>query len=157
MQVLKTGLMAAVMLTLTAPLNAASLDDQIEQSRVQLRADRKEVIRVNIPMTDTESKAFWTVYDSYEEDRRKIEDRSLKLIKDYADAYNNDAVNDSNAKAMIKEYLAVEKARLDMRESYVNKFGKAIPMPKVMRFYQIENRLQALFDLGAAEQIPLVE
>jgi hypothetical protein len=38
----------------------------------------------------------------------------------------------------------------------VNKFRKAIPEVKLARFYQIENKLDAITNFALARQIPLV-
>jgi hypothetical protein len=37
------------------------------------------------------------------------------------------------------------------------KFQKALPAIKVARYYQIENKIQAVVQYGLADSIPLVE
>jgi len=61
------------------------------------------------------------------------------------------------AKKLMKESMAVEKERLALKESLMPKFQKALPAIKVARYYQIENKIQAVVQYGLADSIPLVE
>jgi hypothetical protein len=45
---------------------------------------------------------------------------------------------------------------IDIRKRYVRKFRKVIPETKLARFYQIENKLDAITNFALARQIPLV-
>lgn len=53
------------------------------------------------------------------------------------------------------DLLKFEQELLSVRNKYARKFDKTLPIVKVARFCQIENRLDALQKLGLAKQIPL--
>ena len=80
---------------------------------------------------------------------------SLKVVTDYA--AQRDTLTDSQANKLLTDYLAFEQNYLDLRKKYLKQFSAAIPMTKTARFYQIENKLDALQRVGIASEIPLTK
>jgi len=107
-------------------------------------------------LTESEAKAFWPVYDQYQKDLGAINERIVKMIKSYADAYNAQSMTDDGAKKLIAEFVSIEKAEAAMKESYVPKLSKVLPAKKVARYMQIENKIRALVKYELAGEIPLV-
>jgi len=58
---------------------------------------------------------------------------------------------------ILDEYLAIESERLALRKAYLPKFRQALPDKKVVRFYQLENKIQAAVNYELAANIPLVK
>jgi hypothetical protein len=52
--------------------------------RRNLRSEKKKLIALNVPLTDTEATKFWPAYDAYALDMSKHYDDFYALIKDYA-------------------------------------------------------------------------
>jgi len=104
--------------------------------RDTIRANKKALVAVNLGLTDAEAKEFWPVYDRYEKDLKGVNDRLVQVIDDY---------------------LAVEEDRAKLRRTYVGDFAKALPGKKVARFYQIENKMDAVIRYELAADIPVVE
>jgi len=132
-------------------------DMNMEILRQKIKADKKLVVAANMVLTDAEGKKFWPVYEAYQSDLAKINQRLGKLIGDYAEAYNKGAVPDATAKKLLNEALAIEDAEVKLKRSYVPKLEKAIPEMKVARYIQIENKIRAIIKYELAAQIPLVE
>ena len=95
------------------------------------------------------------MYDGYQKDLIKLNDRTLKNIGDYA--ANADKMTDAITKKVVNEYLAIESDRQKLRQSYLPKFAKVLPYKKVMRYYQLENKIFAVVYYEAVKQIPLVD
>jgi hypothetical protein len=57
---------------------------------------------------------------------------------------------------MLDEMLAIDQEALKVRKDYVKKFGQILPAKRVARFFQIENKMDAVIKADLAEQIPLV-
>lgn len=144
----------AALIALPAAAQTAS-DMQILADKV--RADKKLVVAANMQLTDAEAKNFWPVYDAYQVDLQKVNQRLGALIKDYANEYNKGAVSDETAKKLISEMLAVEDAELKLKRSYVPRLQKAIPGVKVARYMQVENKIRAVIRYELAANIPLVQ
>jgi hypothetical protein len=129
--------------------------DNMQILRDKIQADKKLFVATNMKLTDNEAKAFWPVYDSYQKDLIKLNDRLIKNISDYA--ANIDKMSDAMAKKVVTEHLAIESDRHNLRQSYLPKFAKVLPYKKVMRYYQLENKIFAVVNYEAARKIPLVD
>ena len=156
-------LVATVALALPAaaqqakPPAPASTQSEIEILRQKIAADKKLVVSENLGLTEAEAKAFWPVYDEYQKELKSINDRLLKMIKTYADAYNKGPVPDATAKSLVVETISIEEAEVQMKKNFVPKLEKVLPEAKVARYIQIENKIRALVKLDLAASIPLVK
>jgi hypothetical protein len=126
----------------------------IQASRTQINAERQQAVTLSLPLSPTESDAFWPLYREYHGKIDLLNDRFYKLVMEYAKAYPG--VSDEQAKAFLKEYNSIDENRVDLREKYGKKFLKTLPATKVVRYLQIEHRLDVLEELDASSQIPLV-
>jgi len=77
------------------------------------------------------------------------------LIQDYAKNY--ETMSDEVAKKLLDEYMAIEGEYLKLRQSYLPKFRIVLSEKRVVRYYQIENKVKAVMEYDLARQIPLVK
>ena len=52
---------------------------------------------------------------------------------------------------------ALEKAEADLKAQWVPRFREILPAKKVARFFQLENKMDAVIEYDLATSIPLVE
>jgi len=123
----------------------------------KIKADKKLVVAANMQLTEAEAKAFWPVYEAYQVDLQKVNQRMVTVIKNYADAYNKGPVPDQAARKLLNESLAVEEDELKLKRSYVPRLEKAVSGMKVARYLQIESKIRAIIRYELAAQIPLVQ
>jgi hypothetical protein len=121
----------------------------------KIRADKKLLVAANMELTEQEAKAFWPIYDKFQDELFLLRARTARAIKDYSDSYKD--MKNEKAKALLEESLAIESLGLKLRQSYLPKFRKALPEKKVARYYQIENKIQASLNYELAKEIPLVQ
>ncbi len=121
----------------------------------KIRADKKLFVAENMQLTEAEAKAFWPVYEQYQDELFLLRARTAKLINDFADAYEK--MNSETAKKLMDEYMIIETLGPKLRQAYLPKFRKVLPEVKVVRYYQIENKINAalMYELGA--NIPLMK
>ena len=129
--------------------------DNMELVREKLRADKKLLVAEGMGLTQTEAKSFWPVYDGYQKDLGKLFDRKIKLIQDYAKNY--ETMSDEVAKSLLAEYMAIEGEYLKLRQSFLPEFRKVLSEKRVVRYYQIENKIKAIMEYDLARQIPLMK
>ncbi len=79
----------------------------------------------------------------------------VKLIVNYAENYKS--MTNDIAQKLMKESLAVEKERVALKELYLPKFQKAVSAMKAARYFQIENKIQAIVQYELADSIPLMK
>jgi hypothetical protein len=126
---------------------------QILQEKI--KADKKLLVAENMQLTEKEAKAFWPVYENYQNEQFLLRMRVVKLIKDYGDAYGT--MTDKIAKKLLDELMTIETVGLELRRAYLPKFRKVLPEMKVVRYYQIENKIKAVIDYELAARIPLIK
>lgn len=131
----------------------ADMTGEIEMLRSVAQTERRVIVAKAMFLTDQESAAFWPVYNEYRTAVGKVNDQLVKLVTDYA--AERDTLTDEQAKTLLNNYIKFEQDVLKLRKKYIPKFGKAMPMTKVARFYQIENKLDILQKLVLASNIPL--
>lgn len=123
--------------------------------RDKIRADKRLVIAANMDLNEAEGKAFWPIYDAYQKDYDVIIERAGKLLEMYVKNYTT--MTGEVAKRILDDQIAVEMDKLKLRQDYLPKFRKALPDIKVTRYYQMENKIQAIINYELADAIPLVE
>ena len=129
--------------------------DNMELVREKMRADKKLFVAEGMQLTETEAKVFWPIYDSYQKELGKLFDREIKLIQNYAKNY--ETMSDEVAKSLVDEYMAIEGDHLKLRQSYLAKFRKVLSEKRVARYYQLENKVEAVIEYDIAKQIPLMK
>jgi hypothetical protein len=130
--------------------------DNMQILRDKIKADKKLVVAKNMELTESEAKAFWPVYEQYQKDLTAINQRIGKLIESYAADYQANTMTDEKAKKLTAEYVAIEKAEVGLKESYVPRLSKVLPPKKVARYLQLENKIRAGVKYELAGGIPLV-
>ena len=129
--------------------------DNMQIVREKVRADKKLLVAENMQLTEAEAKAFWPVYDQYQDELFLLRTRTLKLINDFADAYEK--MSNETAKKLMDEFMTIENLGPKLRQAYLPKFRKVLPEVKVVRYYQIENKIQAALFYEFAANIPLMK
>jgi len=119
----------------------------------QVMTDKRAVFARNLGLTDSSSRAFWPVYDEHEGKAKKINDRFLALVNDYVAKYA--ALTDTDATAMLKEKMAIEKERAALKQTYTRKVAKVLPAKKALRYSQIETRMDLMIQRDVYTLIPL--
>lgn len=122
--------------------------------RRDLRADKKKLIALNVPLTETEATKFWPVYDEYTGEMSKVYDEFYAIIKEYA--ANQKTLTDAQASSMLNRWAALQVQQAQTRQKYIPIVEKVIPSRKAALFFQVDRRLYELIDLQVASQIPLV-
>jgi hypothetical protein len=124
--------------------------------RDKIKADKKLLVAGNMDLTESEAKEFWPIYDDYQKDLRKINERLGALLKSYAADYNDKTLTDEKAKKLIDESLSIDQDELKLRSSYVPRLTKVLPATKVARYLQIENKIRSVLRYDLASVVPLV-
>jgi hypothetical protein len=151
-----TVFLAGLMITGVVPASAQDKPaDNMQILREKLSADKKLLVAANLDLTESESKAFWPVYEKYQDELFLLRSRTLKLIDDYAGAYEK--VDNDKAKKLLDEFMSIDALGPKLRQAYLPKFRKVLPEVKVVRYYQIENKINAALMYEIAAKIPLIK
>lgn len=151
-----TVALAILLLSIGIPVMAEEPSaDNMQFVVEKIKADKKLFVAENMQLTEKEAKAFWPVYESYQNELFLLRTRAFKLIKAYGDAYGT--MTNKTAKKLLDELMTIETLGLDLRKAYLPRFRQVLPDMKVVRYYQIENKIRAVVDYELAARIPLIK
>ena len=153
-------LLGCVLALAMSPLLAQDNKGAMDSMRIlqeKIKADKKPMVAVNMDLTDAEAKGFWPVYEEYQAELKKINERTAALIVAYAKEFNANSLTDEKAKKMIHEQIAIEESEVKLKSSFVPKLSKVLPGKKVARYLQIEGKVRAVVKYELADAVPLVQ
>jgi hypothetical protein len=131
--------------------------NNLEIIHEKLKADKKLIVTKYMELTDSEAKKFWPVYEEYQKDLQKLNERLASLLQSYAAEYRSNSLSDEKAKKLLDEWLALDKDEAGHRKTYAGKVLKALPAKKAARYLQIENEYRILLKYDLAVTVPLVQ
>jgi hypothetical protein len=126
----------------------------IAELRQEAGQDRRNIVRANMLLTETESARFWPLYDEYRAERQKIGDRKVRLITDFL-AQENSMTEDA-ARVLANEDFAIGKDTSELKAKWYKKMTKVLSERTVARFFHIDEKLDAAADIALAANIPLI-
>jgi hypothetical protein len=133
----------------------ANIDQQIDLMRKDIQSQKRQVIAANMKLTDKEAEQFWPIFDQYNGELIKINDKKYAAIKEFAKNY--DTLADDQAEKLTKDGLDVDQSVAQLRLKYIPLFRKVLSGKKTALFIQLDRRLVMMIDLQISAAIPLVE
>ena len=157
---MKTKILALALLMLPLFVSAqtnekfADMNDAIEMVRSMAALERRAVIAEALQLKGEESTKFWLIYDDYAADKKRVNDRLVKIITDYA--ANFESLSDELATSLVDDHMDLQSDLLKVRGKYLRKFDRVLAPKTLARFYQVENKLDAVANVLMAQEIPLI-
>jgi hypothetical protein len=151
---------AVVLLIVAVPAFAqegADVGAKTRETQALGASEFRQILREEMMLTDAESKEFWPLYERYSAEKRVINEPYLAGLIEYVDRYYNGDLSDEHAARLMNTYFDVQQAILKKRHDYVKRFSKIMSSVKVMRFFQLENKVQAEVNAALAVIIPLAD
>ena len=138
----------------TETASGVDVETDVALLRRNLRAEKKQLLALNLTLTEAEATKFWPVYDQYAAEMAKHNDEFYTLIKEYA--AKQKTLTDAEAASMIKRWADIQVELTQTRKKYIPIVEKVIAGRKAALFFQIDRRLYALMDLQISSQLPLL-
>ena len=131
--------------------------DNREIIHEKLKADKKLIVSKYMELTESEAKRFWPVYDDYQKDLQKINERLQSMLQSYNAEYRNKSLTDGKAKELLDQWMSIEQDEVKQRKAFVPRVLKALPATKAARYLQIENEYRMLIKYDLAATVPLAQ
>ncbi len=91
-------------------------------------------------LTPDEAKAFWPLYDEYEQKKHDLMKQRRKI--GHAIMINDSTINDKKSQELNKSYFKLENDELDLKKAYNEKFKEVLPIQKVNKLYFVEHQFR---------------
>lgn len=152
---MKRSILLITLILFTYLAKAQSSDDYIELARDILKTEKKAAIAEGMDLTDTEIAPFWELYNEFNSKLSQTQNQRVALIKNYAQNY--ETMTDEKSDEIMKSFFKYQQDITKLKKSYYGRFKKILPTTKAARYFQLENKIQALVDAELSLQIPLIE
>jgi hypothetical protein len=156
----KTIRVAIVIMLCGLPALSLAQDQSTKKLEItdeELKADKKLMVAKYMELTESEAKTFWPVYEEYQKDLQKLNERLRSLLQSYATEYQSNSLTDDKAKKLLDEWIALDRDEASHRKTYAAKVLKVLPAKKAARYLQIENEARVIVKYDLAATVPLVE
>lgn len=142
------------------PVPARGAGDSMSESdfelmRSDIRTKKATLIADRMKFTDREASAFWPVYRQYEADLAAINDKKVSIMKDYMNRHQS--MTDKEAKQLAENVFDVDQKTLDLRTKCFGALEKVLPGKTIVRWLQLERRLQLLVDAQLSKDLPVIQ
>ena len=148
-------LMLTIMACLVASQLPAAEGEVLDIDLEHYLTARKAIIEENLPLTEQEKQAFWPLYDNYIKELVKLYGRRTALIKELMDRQKT--ITDKQARALVDEHLNIVSEGMKIKKSMHTKLRKKIPDTKMLKYFQLELKIEAAYFYFLSENIPLLE
>src|SRR5574337_854732 len=133
------------------PLNASD----IALLGQDIQSMKMDLITKAMRFSDAEASGFWPVYKEYANEQYRIGDAKYRIIKDYAEGY--DQMTDAKASDLSDRMFRLDNAVYETRTKFWPRFEKVLGAKRAAKFYQVDRRLSLMIDLELASEIPVLQ
>lgn len=117
------------------------------------KAQKKQVIKEALKLSEEESTSFWPLYVEYNEKMFEQEKILVDLVMENADQF--DSLNDKDSERIWKKKMDNDAKMMKLEKKYFKKIIKVISGAKTLRYFQLENKIKSLNRAQMAVDIPL--
>jgi hypothetical protein len=78
-----------------------------------------------------------------------------KLVRSYAADFESRFLTEDNIERWIEEFISIGQTRAGLSGNHLSKLRRTLPIRKVKRYLQLENKILAIATYDLAAQVPL--
>ena len=131
--------------------------ESMEQAQTLIRSGVRQILRDELLLTEEESEAFWPLYDEYSAELADVSKNYVSVMVEFVDLYQAGDLDNDNSIRLLDDSLKMQMSVMETRQNYLPRFREILPGVKVVRFYQLENKVRAEVDAALALAIPLAD
>ncbi len=133
----------------------AQVSDQTILTYQVLTEDYDVLVKEAMALTDEQWKAFEPVFTEYKAAMHPVFETRIALIKEYVK--KKGVLTEAEATAALDGILGIERDEWLVLRDFKKDFLEVIPAVKVLRFWQIENRMLLMLEANLAKDIPMAQ
>lgn len=134
--------------------SVAQNNSEIELYQSLFKTEKKALVLEYMSLSESESTAFWPIYNAYEVQRSELGKQRITLLQKYADVY--ESMTDEDASALLKQNNSFQSSQLKLKNSYTKKMQKAVGAKRAMQWLQLEMYLERQIGLYVMENVPFI-
>ncbi len=151
---MRAVIVCAVLVLAASAALSQGVQESLELSREVIDQQKRVIVAGSLPLSNEEADAFWPLFDEFQKELKELDGRADRLIASYTAEYAT--LSDARARAMLDEALSIGEDRATLKRKWVKRMARALPPRQLVRYFQLENKFQAVVSADLARQIPLV-
>ncbi|MFK8044869.1 MAG: hypothetical protein AB8B72_05200 [Crocinitomicaceae bacterium] len=128
-------------ITLAVLLSSISMAQSSEAIRTNIEKDKKAFIIEKLELSENESDAFWTVYETYEKESKTIKAKERQIKRALK---NSEVLSDEEQYKLTEKYLMLEKQEAETKLKYLKLFSTKIGKKKAAAVFKAEDDFKRL-------------
>jgi hypothetical protein len=152
----KTVVCAAIAVILLALGSAqAQIRDETILTYQVLTENWDDLIGGVLDLSEEEAAAFWPLYEEYSAAKATLWEERIDVIAMFLTGY--DTMGPDIARGLLAATFDIDEKMLALERAYADRFDDVMPLNKVVRLFQAENKLEATMMMELAKDIPLAK
>lgn len=128
--------------------------EELKALQTAFGKDKAELVKQYMAIPADKDADFWSVYDQYEAARKTLGKSKAQLIMDYASSYAN--LDDKKAADLLKRKADLSDEFTKLQRKFYPQFSKAVGGVQAAKFFQLEDYLNNVINLGIQNNIPFI-
>ena len=152
---MKRIIYALVISLFTSVVYSQTSNDYLEVQREILKTEKKALVAEAMQLTEAESTVFWPLYNEYNDKMYLLDTKIYDLVLRFSMEY--ETLSDEQAIELWKESQSIRADIFKLEKTYLKKFLKSMSGKRVLRYFQVESKIDKLMAVQKTMQIPLAE
>jgi hypothetical protein len=129
-----------VIILMVSSLKSFCQDIDLLEGKEKLETQKIAFITQKLNLTIEESQIFWPVYNEFTNKKQQIQTKRRDMLKNIAQNFKT--MPDAEIEKASDVIVALEMEEATLAQEYHAKFKKALPIKKVLKYYQAENQFK---------------
>jgi len=148
-------LLTPICLFLFFSASAQLTTDDVNLIQAMYGKEKRDLVHEYMGFSDSAAAgSFWTLYDSYEVERKKLGQDFIGILKEYAD--NFETLNDKKADELVTKSSANNIAYENLYIKYYKKMKPVVGALKASQFIQLEAYFRSAIKTAVLDEIPFI-
>ncbi len=151
----KIAVLAALLVLFTLGSASAQIRDETILTYEVLTEEWGDLIGGVLDLTEAEAAGFWPLYEEYMGLKATLWEERIDVIAMFLTGY--DTMGAEIARGLLGASFEIDGKMLAVEREYADLFDDVIPLNKVVRLFQAENKLETTMMMELAKDIPLAK
>jgi len=149
------AVVAVILVLFTLGSASAQIRDETILTYEVLTEEWDELIAGVLDLTEDEAAGFWPLYEEYMGLKATLWEERIDVIAMFLTGY--DTMGAEIARGLLGASFEIDGKMLALEREYADLFDDVIPLNKVVRLFQAENKLETTMMMELAKDIPLAK
>ncbi|MEN8187014.1 MAG: hypothetical protein ABFR05_07790 [Bacteroidota bacterium] len=129
--------------------------EEIEVIQSMFGTEKRDIIRENVNLTNTDANAFWNLYSEYEEERVETANEKIKLLQRYNTLKGD--LSEVQVEEMMNKAIIIRSTSNNIIIKYYKRIKKATNPLVAAQFYQIEHYISDGISFTVLDNIDFIQ